>query len=132
MFEAERLLEIIKSMIQQYKPTTTDLVVGTVVSVSPIAVMVDNVVIPREFLFVGFACKETWIPKKYIDEPPHTHEYHHGTTSAEISQIQQIMLWRGLRVGDKVIMLKCAEGQKYYILQREEGCIDDIYIRPDE
>lgn len=36
-----------------------------------------------------------------------------------------IMLWRGLRVGDIVWMLKLAQGQKYYILQREEGVIPD-------
>lgn len=34
---------------------------------------------------------------------------------------QQTSMWRGLNEGDKVMMIKLARGQKYYILQRKEG-----------
>ena len=34
---------------------------------------------------------------------------------------QQTSMWRGLNSGDKVMMIKLARGQKYYILQRKEG-----------
>ena len=34
---------------------------------------------------------------------------------------QQTSMWRGLNAGDKVMMIKLARGQKYYILQRKEG-----------
>ena len=34
---------------------------------------------------------------------------------------QQTSMWRGLNEGDKVMMIKLARGQKYYIIQRKEG-----------
>ena len=34
---------------------------------------------------------------------------------------QQTSMWRGLNAGDKVMMIKLARGQKYYIIQRKEG-----------
>lgn len=34
---------------------------------------------------------------------------------------QQTSMWRGLQIGDSVLMLKVGRGQKYYMLQREEG-----------
>ena len=34
---------------------------------------------------------------------------------------KQTSMWRGLNAGDKVMMIKLARGQKYYILQRKEG-----------
>ena len=34
---------------------------------------------------------------------------------------QQTSMWRGHNAGDKVMMIKLARGQKYYILQRKEG-----------
>lgn len=30
-------------------------------------------------------------------------------------------MWRGLIVGDRVLMLKVSRGQKYFIMQREDG-----------
>lgn len=52
-----------------------------------------------------------------VDEHQRKHIYHDADFD--------IMLWRGLRVGDKVWMFKLAQGQKYYIMQREEGVIPD-------
>ena len=78
------------------------------------------------FLILGALCQETIIPRTadsgtYIFETPHGHTGVHGGTSADNCGIYQIKLWRGLKVGDKVMMIKLARGQKYYILQRKEG-----------
>lgn len=34
---------------------------------------------------------------------------------------QQSSLWRGLQVDDKVLMIRMANSQQYYIMQRKEG-----------
>lgn len=54
---------------------------------------------------------------KSVDEHGREHIYHDADFD--------IMLWRGLEKGDVVWMLKIAQGQKYYIIQREEGVIPD-------
>ena len=73
---------------------------------------------------------------------PHSHTINERTTNtyngADLTDVDEhnrshiyhdidfdIMLWRGLEKGDKVYMIKMARGQKYYIMQREEGVIPD-------
>ena len=48
----------------------------------------------------------------------HTHEVPSSYTGY---YEDDAFLWRGLRAGDVVWMLKCNGGQKYYVLQREGG-----------
>lgn len=82
-------------------------------------------ILDKKYIILSPFCIETWIPKMWYDEQTHTHEYHHGTTSAEIGQIRRIRRWRGLREGDIVLMLKLNRGQQYYVLHRKEGVIDN-------
>jgi hypothetical protein len=103
-----------------------DIVEGEVTSVSPLKVKVDNRELTEAFLILGALCQETIITRTadsgtYIFENPHGHTGVHGATSEDNCGIYQIKLWRGLKVGDKVMMIKLGRGQKYYVLQRKEG-----------
>jgi hypothetical protein len=73
-------------------------------------------------------------------EDPHTHtvpgtsqqatssegEWQHTHTIPEMttySAMPDILLWRGLIVGDKVRLLRVNSGQMFYIIEREEGVV---------
>jgi hypothetical protein len=120
-----------------------DIVIGSVTSVSPLKVRVENRELTESFLILGALCKETHIYTDYIkkhdhyhviptattaqggEKEPHSHEIRVRDTDPATphGDDYDIMLWRGLRVGDRVLMLKVGRGQKYYIMQREEGAI---------
>lgn len=71
------------------------------------------------------------------EEEDHTHDiaslisddsglstHKHGVSSVNTSkELTKITLWRGLRVGDKVRLLRVSNGQMYYIIEREEGVV---------
>lgn len=50
----------------------------------------------------------------------HTH-----TTAAQVTSenLTSIVLWRGLKVNDKVRLLRVSNGQMFYIIEREEGVV---------
>ena len=47
-------------------------------------------------------------------------DHGHTASSSETDALTSVTVWRGLQVGDKVQMLKCAGGQTYYVLERIE------------
>lgn len=47
-------------------------------------------------------------------------DHGHTAASSETDALTSVTVWRGLQVGDKVQMLKCAGGQTYYVLERIE------------
>jgi hypothetical protein len=119
-----------------------DIVLGEVTSVQPLKVKIENRELTESFLILGALCKETHIYTPYIKKLDHYHvipttttqsagtDSHSHTVSARNTSPKtphdgdyDIMLWRGLKIGDRVLMLKVGRGQKYYILQREEGAI---------
>jgi hypothetical protein len=117
-----------------------DIVTGEVTSVKPLKVKVESRELTESFLILGALCKETHIYTDNIKSLEHYHYLSSTTTGlsgaeAHLHSIASqttgypsgadydIMLWRGLRVGDRVLMLKVGRGQKYYIMQREEGVI---------
>lgn len=115
-----------------------DLVIGEVTSISPLKVKIENRELTESFLILGALCQETHIYTDNIKKYNHKHSvpdattrsassHSHGIDARDTEQPKDgdfdIMLWRGLRIGDRVLMLKVARGQKYYILQREEGVI---------
>lgn len=141
MSDGHRLAQLMRKAGETPQNEVVDIVVGTVTSASPLKVKVENRELTESFLIVGALCKETHIgsaniiknnhyhniPEKTTEtagEHPHTHKVPtHTTNTGAYSDDYDIMLWRGLRVGDKVLMLKVGKGQKYYIMQREEGVI---------
>jgi hypothetical protein len=98
-----------------------DIVIGEVTSVYPLRVKIENRELTESFLIVGALCQEKRISGYAFTIPEHTHEMGNEITEPSKSTPTDVLLWRGLWVGDKVLMLKVGRGQKYYILQREEG-----------
>ena len=98
-------------------------------------------ILTESFLIVGALCKETHIYTSNVKRLEHRHiipelrteeagevvSHTHAILEMETDPAEphdgdyDIMLWRGLRKGDKVLMLKVGRGQKYYIMQREAG-----------
>ena len=102
MGDGHRLVQAMRKAAQPPQNEIVDIVVGEVTSVKPLKVKIENRELTESFLILGALCKETSI---------RTHD--------DID----VVLWRGLRVGDRVFMLKVGRGQKYYIIQRQEGVI---------
>lgn len=123
MNSGARLLTVFRKFTKEPKKSSdfSDVVYGQVVSVAPLSIKIDDKnVISSNMLVVGALCKETIIKIPFPEkgEVKHKHQGVHGPTSMELPQIQ---LWRGLNVGDTVILIRFAQGQKYFVLQRKEG-----------
>ena len=126
MSDGHRLAKMMREAGRTPQNEVVDVIEGEVTSVSPLKVKVDNRELTEAFLILGALCQETVITRTadsgtYIFENPHSHTGVNGVTSEDNCEIYQIKLWRGLKVGDTVMMIKFARGQKYYILQRKEG-----------
>lgn len=135
MGDASRLVRAMQVAALRPDNEKLDIVMGTVTSVEPLKVKTDKLELTETFLVVGALCQPTTIKIPTRDENKHKHKIPaHSTQSAgnpshthSISELlseealPDIVLWRGLEVGDEVYMLRFSEGQKYYILQRKEG-----------
>lgn len=97
MSDGHKLAKLIREAGKPTQNEIVDIVIGEVTSVNPLKVRIEKRELSQSFLIVGALCQETR------------------------ASGSDILLWRGLRVSDKVLMLKVSRGQKYYILQREEG-----------
>lgn len=114
---AAKITNTIKKV--SYTPNdSTDLIVGTVISASPLNIKIGDQEVSETFLILSPLCRRT-----YTHIYSHSHSEHHGRTSTELTTVQ---LWRGLQAGDKVYALKCNGGQRFYILQRLEGLTDNM------
>ena len=142
MSDGHRLAQLMREAGRTPQNEIVDIVTGLVTSVSPLKVKVENRDLTETFLILGALCKETHIYTDYIIKHNHRHvvpatstgvagdpAHSHSIAARDTDPVKphdddyDIMLWRGLRVGDKVLMLKVGRGQKYYIIQREEGAI---------
>ena len=123
MSDGHRLAQLMRQAGQTPQNEVVDIIRGEVTSAKPLKVKVENRELTESFLILGALCKETHIYNDNILKHNHKHTCPDGTTSNPISDDFDILLWRGLEVGDKVLMLKVGRGQKYYVMQREEGVI---------
>lgn len=142
MSDGHRLAQLMREAGKTPQNEVVDIVVGEVTSVKPLKVKVENRELTESFLILGALCKETHIYTPYIKKLDHYHviptastgaagsgPHTHTINARDTASVSphggdyDIMLWRGLREGDKVLMLKVGRGQKYYIIQREEGAI---------
>ena len=142
MSDCHRLVQAMREAGKTPQNEIVDIVTGEVTSVKPLKVKVENRELTESFLILGALCKETHIYTPYIKKHDHYHvipqattqpagegPHSHTISARDTNPVKphgddyDIMLWRGLRVGDKVLMLKVGRGQKYYIIQREEGAI---------
>ena len=121
MSDGHRLAQLMREAGKQPQNEIVDIVVGQVTSVKPLKVKIENRELTESFLTVGALCKEKRISSSAFTIPTHTHDIANSVTEPSKSTPTSVLLWRGLKVGDKVLMLKVGRGQKYYILQREEG-----------
>lgn len=127
--------------------TSTDFVMGTVINTNPITIQVGNLNLTSDFLMLSPLCVETKIDLRHkhnisgetssVNLGSHKHTYgdnsNNTTDSTDLGSHTHkvslssetgsdiITLWRGLKKNDKVLMLRGAAGQKYYVLQRQEG-----------
>jgi len=109
--EGARLVKSIQKIASIPSSQITDIISGQVTSISPLKIRVDKLILTETFLMLGALA----IEKKTIVTIPAIPPDHPLKIDIEV------VLWRGLRIGDVVHMLKCAKGQKYFILQRQEG-----------
>ena len=131
-----KLLKIMQEAGKMPTGETTDLLFGVVTSVSPLKIKIDNrFEVDEKFLILSALVKETVIkiPEREVNK--HSHVIPQHTTSAAgegphthtipqmntLSALPDILLWRGLIVGDKVRVLRVNQGQMFYVLEREEG-----------
>lgn len=120
----------------QISPTkSADLVFGVVKKIEPIEIKVDGrFTIGEKFIILSVLCRKQTITVPALDEPKHLHivpehltlpagedDHIHKIEEQETEkELQTITLWRGLKVGDKVRMLRVAEGKLYYVIERED------------
>lgn len=141
MSDGHRLAQLMREAGKTPQNEIVDIVMGEVTSIRPLKVKMENRELTQSFLILGALCKETHIYTPNIKKLDHHHiisatstksagtdSHSHSiseqdTGSAPKDGDYDIMLWRGLKVGDRVLMLKVGRGQKYYIMQREEGVI---------
>ena len=137
MSDGRKLAQLMIKASQPKPSQQVDFVIGQVTSVKPLKVKVGKVELTETFLVVGALCKETTI--KFLTNGNDKHQItinEHSTSSASnhthtvlafdtTTTLPDITLWRGLKVGDIVYMIKLSSGQKYFIMQREEGITND-------
>ena len=133
-----KLIQTIQSMAKPPIGETTDLLFGEVTSVSPLKIRVDNrFEVDEQFLILSALVKETIIQVPTAETSMHSHTIPGHTTNSggadphthtipemtTRSALPSITLWRGLIVGDKVRLLRVANGQMFYVIEREEGVV---------
>ena len=131
-----KLVKIMQEAGKAPSGETTDLLFGVVTSVSPLKIKIDNrFEVDEKFLILSALVKETVIKIPERDANNHRHEIPQHTTSSAGEDLHthiipayktnnalpDILLWRGLRVGDKVRILRVNKGQQFFVLEREEG-----------
>ena len=131
-----KLVKIMQEAGKAPSGETTDLLFGVVTSVSPLKIKIDNrFEVDEKFLILSALVKETVIKIPTRDANNHRHEIPQSTTQSGGSPphshiilayntnnaLPDILLWRGLRVGDKVRILRVNKGQQFFVLEREEG-----------
>lgn len=136
MSNGRRLVAAMLKAGQQKESEVVDMVVGKVTSIKPLKVKLDKIELTESFLIVGVLCQKTVIKTSesgttpyVITIPSHATEtagsHTHSVSSINVPYTPpDLILWRGLEVGDEVYMFKMAKGQKYYIMQRKEGITD--------
>ena len=129
---------IVKAYLDGQKPA--ELAFGEVTSISPLKIKIDNrLEVDETFLLLSAFVREKWINVPTDESPnhthpipqwqtdpagpgPHTHTIQPWQTDPDFPKIK---LWRGLKVGDKVRMIRLKQGQLYYVIERVEGITND-------
>lgn len=135
--DGHKFVELLRTMGQTPQNELVDLVIGKVVSTSPLKISVEGRELTSSFLILSPLCTQYTIKsqKEYGHthpipatdtlpggDPSHSHAIAPWNTEPyPAGHLHEIIVWRGIVPGDTVIMLKVGKGQKYYVLHREEG-----------
>lgn len=117
MGDGTRLVKTMRELSRPIENHVVDLVVGKVTSLNPLKVKLDKIELTDDFLIVGAMCKQKTIDIPVMSTSTAGSTEPHKHTTPKIT----VTLWRGLKVGDTVYLIKYSKGQKYFLLQREEG-----------
>lgn len=134
------IIDIVAAVSEPKTNHIVDIVVGTVTSIAPLIIETGKLVLEQQFLFLSPFCTDQFadvpigtnllhshnIPQTSTQpggEQVHSHSISAWQTSQALQglKIPAVMIWRGLVVGDNVIMLKVAQGQKFIVLWRVGG-----------
>lgn len=124
------LKDILNQMIAENQRSSqpTELRVGTVTSVSPLEITINSAMVPLRSNILSLTSA---VIERKIPILQHGHTVGSGTTGAALQSIQclengqplpvsngYIILNRALEVGDKVLLLRVQNGQKFIVLSR--------------
>lgn len=119
MADAARLLRTIREAGKSPESETVDMVYGTVKTTTPMTISIEGgLELTEEFLiFSPFAIDSSKVPKGSVST---TTTCTDGTCESKsscafFSFIQPLF---GIKANDKVLMLRCGKGQKFYVLHK--------------
>lgn len=122
MSSEAKIVNAVKHLASTQNPAqeTSGLLTGDVLSVSPLKIKVDNrIEVTEEFIFLSFLCKRFVIDKEHKHYvPPHTEKPEPWDKTMQ--ETEEIELWRAIKAGDKVKMIRLHGGQMYYVIERLE------------
>lgn len=102
--DGNRLLKVIGEVAKKGSEHQADLVYGEVINLNPLQIKVDNrFIIGSEFITLSALCRDHTIIVNIAGED------------------SIIEIWKGLRLHDKVRMLRVHEGQMFYVIEKEGG-----------
>lgn len=104
----ERLRSTIQEIAIESIQEIPDIVFGTVNSIDPLVIQLGE--------------QGAEITEPFIIRGPFTYDKKLSITVD--SDTQEGLLWRGLSDGDRVLLVKAADGQKYWAVQRTDGATD--------
>jgi hypothetical protein len=117
----EQIKQIVKNVLDNEK--LTEYTSGTVSSISPLKIKVNQKLeLPESVLLLTFPVKELKINLSHDHQYPN--ELPTSTTKIEVpkdtdyTDFSEVVIVEGLKVGDKVTMLRVEKGQKYIVLSK--------------
>lgn len=140
--DGTKLVNVMQRIAEPTSEEEAGVIIGTVKTLSPLCIQIDEkLLLTEEFLILGAMVKRTVVAipavneTTYREDDTHRHSVDALTTSTDGEhphshtvpahytsyELPEICLWRGLEVGDVVYLLRMNRGQKYFVLQREEG-----------
>lgn len=114
----ERLYAVMKAIAGRANPEEdqADLLYGLVKTVQPLRIEIENkYTLEEDRLYLSPFCNRKTIR---LEINGHTHSTPDGSTGSGGAVNQVVEIWRGLEVGDRVIMLRHGKGQGFYVMQR--------------
>lgn len=155
MTDAEFLIKLISDVSKQSAQSIEpSIVVGTVTGVNPLKIKFgDEYEIDEDFMWISSHCRRCVAKIPTNESVMHLHEIDAETelakTDGELNpgtggaswveplghkhsikiktktSLPEILLWRGVRVGDSVVVLRIHGGSIHYVLDRIDGISND-------